>query len=219
MAGGEGSKPKLFQFWNTEKAPDEVEILMQTWAADPAFQYHRFTTKKADAFIEANFDDRTLAAYRKCAIPAMQADFFRYCALYIHGGVYVDADTKNSARLPDCLKDRKHGLLMTRETRVANDFLYVRVARSELYRKVIECAVENVENEISNNVWMVTGPGIMTHLRSNGFNKWLFEGFDFEPARKIREYVIFQGYLDYKSGRDDWRAAMGKEGRTIYSKQ
>jgi mannosyltransferase OCH1-like enzyme len=124
MAEGEGMKPKLFQFWNTERAPDEVEVLMRTWADDPAFDYHRFNAETADAFIEANFDGRTLAAYRKCAVPAMQADYFRYCALYVHGGVYVDADTENSKRLPEIFEGRTRGLLMTREDRVANDFLY-----------------------------------------------------------------------------------------------
>lgn len=87
-------KLKLFQFWNREHAPDEVELLMESWAKDPEFDYHRFNKETADVFIEANFDRRTIEAYRKCGVPAMQADFFRYCALYVHGGAYVDADTK-----------------------------------------------------------------------------------------------------------------------------
>jgi mannosyltransferase OCH1-like enzyme len=216
MVGGEGVNPKLFQFWNTEKAPDEVEVLMQTWAEDPSFEYHRFNVGSADAFIEAHFDGRTLAAYRKCGVPAMQADFFRYCVLYVYGGVYVDADTKNSGRLPDLLQGRRNGLLMTRETRVANDFLYVREAKAQLYEKTIEGAIDNVEREISNNVWIVTGPGIMTRFHHDPDSRYLFEPYDLEPARVVREFVLFQHDLGYKKGDDDWRASLGVKGSPIF---
>ena len=216
MAGGEGVKTKLFQFWNTERAPDEVEVLMQTWADDPHFDYARYTTGTAEAFIETHFDARTLAAYRKCGVPAMQADFFRYCALYVFGGVYVDADTKNSGRLPELLEGRERGLLMTRETRVANDFLYVRASGEELYRSAIALAVENIEGEITNNVWMVTGPGIMTRFYHEEESKHLLAPFDMEPARVVREYVLFQHDLAYKKGEDDWRKKLQDKERTIF---
>jgi mannosyltransferase OCH1-like enzyme len=214
---GEGVKPKLFQFWNTERAPDEVEVLMQTWAEDPQFEYHRFRTETADAFIAANFDRRTLAAYRKCGVPAMQADFFRYCALYVHGGVYVDADTKNSGRLPELLKGRVRGLLMTRETRVANDFLYVCEPKEDLYLEVIKVAVDNIERENSNNVWAVTGPGIMTQFFHKDETKHLVETFELEPARVVREYVLFQHALEYKKSDDDWRKNLKDFTRTIFT--
>lgn len=216
MSENKSVKFRLFQFWNTGRAPDEVEDLMQSWADDPTFEYYRFTTETADAFIKANFDDRTLAAYRKCGVPAMQADFFRYCALYIYGGVYVDADTKNSGRLPQLLQGRKHGLLMTRETRVANDFLYVRSINTLLYQKVIERAVENVESEVSNNVWMVTGPGIMTKLRKLKGDSPLFKDFDFAPVSVVKDYVLFQHRLAYKDGVNDWRQALGVRRNTIF---
>lgn len=210
-------KPKLFQFWNTEKAPDEVEVLMQSWADDPNFEYHRYTSLTAEAFISAKFDQRVLAAYRRCGIPAMQADFFRYCALYIHGGVYVDADTKNSGRLPELILGRKRGLLMNREARVANDFIYVRFPEEELLLRTISLAVENIEGEISNNVWMVTGPGIMTRFFHEEDKRYLLAPYDMEPARLVRDYVMFQHGLSYKKGQDDWRKLIGSEERSIFN--
>jgi mannosyltransferase OCH1-like enzyme len=216
MGEAEGVRPKLFQFWNTERAPDDVEDLMKTWADDQAFEYHRFTTNTADAFIETNFDERTLAAYRKCRVPAMQADFFRYCALYVNGGVYVDADTKNARTLPHLLEGRKIGLLMTRETRVANDFLFVRNAGEELYRRTISLAIQNIENEISNNVWMVTGPGIMTRFFLEDDKKHLLEKYDMETARVVRQHVVFQHGLSYKKTDDDWRASLHAGSPSIF---
>ena len=214
---GKANMINLFQFWNTPTAPKEVEDLLASWEADPAFNYRRFNTETAEQFIEKHFDDRTLKAFRKCKVPAMQADFFRYCALFVHGGVYVDADTKNSGRLPELLHGRKHGLLMTRETRVANDFLYVCDPHTDLYRMVIERAIENVEGEISNNVWMVTGPGIMTGFFHEPDEQYLLQPYDKEPARIVREYVLFQHDLKYKKSDDDWRSALGKGATTIFN--
>lgn len=142
----------LFQFWNNPTAPDEVEALMETWKQAPGFTYHRYNTETAAAFITQHFDVRTLAAFRKCKVPAMQADFFRYCALYVEGGVWVDADTASLGLLADYLDPRQRGLLMMRQTRVANDFLFVSQPKDALFARVIENAVQNVEQGISNNV-------------------------------------------------------------------
>lgn len=207
---------KLFQFWNLPEAPTEVEALLDTWKNDAAFDYCRFNSESADSYIETHFDLRTLAAFRSCGIPAMQADFFRYCALFVEGGVYVDADTSNSGRLPELLQGRARGLLMNRETRVANDFLYVVKAGDPLYGKVVEQAVVNVEGRISSNVWEVTGPGIMTKLHHGPTSASIFDGFDFEPARVVREYVLFQHDLAYKKGGGDWRNALKPGSKSIY---
>lgn len=212
-------KMTLFQFWNTDKGPDEVEELLASWSKDPAFDYHRFNTESAAAFIERNFDQRTLFAYRACGVPAMQADFFRYCVLYIKGGVYVDADTQNSNRLPELLQNRERGLLMMRETRVANDFLFVRNEKDPLYLLVIGQMVKNIEGQISNNVWEVTGPGIMTKLYHGENSRSAFKNFEFEMASVVREYVLFKHDLAYKKTADDWRSNLGTEKKSIFLSQ
>ena len=204
MGEGEGVRIKLFQFWNTERAPDEVEVLMQTWAEDPSFEYHRFNSETADAFIEGHFDIKTLSAYRMCGVPAMQADLFRYCALYQFGGIYIDADSINCGGLLELVSNRIRGLLMLRQNRVANDFLNICLPRDPLLEKVINRAVDNIDKEVSNNVWEVTGPGIMTKEYNSERKEELFSGFDFLEAREIVRYVNFRNDLLYKKSSDHW---------------
>lgn len=67
---------RLVQFWDKPDPPAEVALLLATWVACPGFEHHLFTAEKADAYISDHLDDRCVAAFRKCAIPAMQADFF-----------------------------------------------------------------------------------------------------------------------------------------------
>ncbi|WP_075223240.1 glycosyltransferase [Acuticoccus yangtzensis] len=206
----------LFQFWNTAVPPEEVATLMAGWQADPGFTYRRFTTETADAYIAEHLGVRAVAAFRRCAVPAMQADFFRYCALFMEGGVYVDADCENGGGLPAYIAKAGRGLLMMRQVRVANDFLFVRAARDPLFAKVIEQAIENIEKRVSNNVWAVTGPGIMTAFHRAAATRSWFDGFEMRPVQEVREIVHFRQKLEYKSSAEDWRSNLTTGAPSIF---
>lgn len=208
--------PNLFQFWDKPQPPEEVAVLMRSWAADPGFTYRRFDADTADAYVAAHVGARAAAAYRACAVPAMQADFFRYCALYHEGGVWVDADTENGGGLADFIAEAGRGMLMNRDKKIANDFMFVRAAGDPLFGEVIDQAIENVENRISNNVWLVTGPGIMTHMHLDEARRPRFDGFTIRPAREVREVVRFRHDLDYKTSGDDWRQNLSRDGASIF---
>jgi len=199
------------QFWNTSTPPDEVAALIATWQKDPNYTHRLYTAQTADDFIATHFDARTLAAYRSCAVPAMQADFFRYCILLKEGGIYVDADVQNNKRLYDFINDEDQGLLMTRIDRVANDILFVREAGNALIARTLEKAIENIEARQSNNVWLVTGPGIMTQFYKREDMEPLFAPFRMEQIGVMRQIIGFKNDLAYKSSEDDWRHNL-KEG-------
>jgi len=57
-------------------------------------------------FIKTNFDQRTYNAYNKInpIYGAMKADFFRYCVLFIQGGVYIDIKSTINVNLSDIIK-------------------------------------------------------------------------------------------------------------------
>ena len=202
---------KIFQFWNVPTPPPEVAALIAGWQNDPGYLHKLFTSETADQYIEERFDARTLAAYRTCAVPAMQADFFRYCVLLREGGIYVDADVQNHGRLFDFIHDEDQGLLMTRIDRVANDILFVRGPENELIAHTLEQAIQNIEARLSNNVWLVTGPGIMTQFYKKEDMKSLFAPFRMEQIGVMREIIGFRNNLAYKSSEDDWRHNL-KEG-------
>lgn len=216
MAQAAGQCPNLFQFWDSPSPPNEVSVLMEGWENEPGFNYRRYDAPEAERYIAKHFDSRALKAFKSCAVPAMQADFFRYCALYMEGGAYVDADTEASGKLAAYISDCSRGMLMNRQKRVANDFLFVRNAKDPLYEKVIQQAIENIEGRISSNVWMVTGPGIMTHMHLNPEQEPWFDGFDFRPVDEVRNIVIFRQKMDYKLTEDDWRSNLADGAPSIF---
>jgi len=211
------SRINLFQFWNMPDPPAEVAALMQGWRAEPGFAYRRFDAPGAEAYIAERIGAKAVAAYRQCGVPAMQADFFRYCALFSEGGVYIDADTERGGDLAAMIAGTGRGLLMNRQKKIANDFLFVRAAGDPLFEKVIAQAIENIENRVSNNVWLVTGPGIMTHMHLDPARQPWFDGFEIRPAREIRETVRFRNDLDYKTSEEDWRSNLAAGAPSIFS--
>jgi hypothetical protein len=85
--------PKLIhQTWKTKDDP-RVDRLRLSWIdRHPGFQYVLYDDHDIDRFIRKYFDDRVYFTYKRIVNGSLKADFFRYCVLYIHGGVYVDID-------------------------------------------------------------------------------------------------------------------------------
>lgn len=214
------TRPIIVQYWHAGTPPDDVAELMQTWetAAEEGFTYKCYDDSSALEFIRTNYDSRTTEAYLSCAVPAMKADFFRICALLIHPGIYVDADMRRTGagRRPFFLKDRmepilplydrfERGLLFKRETRVANGFMIIKQAHDALLGAILAAATENIEKRSSNNVYLVTGPGIATKwLKDFGSSDALFKGFEFWTADELMPYVRMVGKLPYKQSGDHW---------------
>lgn len=57
---------------------------------NPEYEYMYFNDKQCLDFISTYFSYHVIHAYQTLTSGAYKADFFRYCYLYIHGGVYID---------------------------------------------------------------------------------------------------------------------------------
>ena len=95
---------------------------------------------------------------------------------------------------------------------MANDFLSVRTADDPLIRRAFETAMTNIRARTSNNVWKVTGPGILTqlHRSDDPADRALFDGFDLITVKELKRWVGFEWTLDYKQEAEHWTTAMGE---------
>lgn len=157
----------LIQYWHTESPPPDVAALTQSVRKEnPNFKYRLFNEKSAERFIAEHFTAREVAAFRACAVPAMQADYFRYCAVLTLGGVYADADIDCSTNLAPLVGAVHSAQFFYRPTlyTVTNSFFIVHSPGHPLVKFALEVTTENIERRRFENVWLATGPGVFSTL-------------------------------------------------------
>lgn len=155
----------IMQFWDSGALPDDITPLVDSWKHhNPDFQHRLFNDATARAYIAEHFPAPYLAAFNKCAIPAMRSDFFRYAYLYQEGGVYVDAAIACNTALQEWLDfSRPLTLVRKPDGRIINGFI-VAQARHPFLKAVLDQCVININEKSSNNIWLVTGPGVINNL-------------------------------------------------------
>ena len=85
---------KIFQTHETNKLPKRmINTGCKSWIIkNPEYEYHFYDNHDRITLIKNNFDESVFNAYQQLNNGAMKADLFRYCVIYIHGGVYTDID-------------------------------------------------------------------------------------------------------------------------------
>lgn len=97
VPGGASQKiPRIIhQTFKGAIVADGMWAAANSWQTNNPDHEYRFSEDEAcEAFIAASFGNDVLSAYRLLAQGAFRADLWRYCALYVHGGVYADIDTE-----------------------------------------------------------------------------------------------------------------------------
>ncbi len=199
--------PKIvYQTWSTHTLPPIMKETHDKFKADnPEFQYILFDDDESREFIRAHFDTGVLNAYDSLLPGAFKADLWRYCVLYVNGGVYLDIKyalvDPFFFHLIDLFDKEKYPLPMVVETSPLYVYtgLLMTPPANPLYAECIRRIVENVESEYYGNSPMApTGPE-------------LFGGL-IEETDKQRAVLFY--YDDYflKEGEDEKRAKYHKRG-------
>ena len=85
----------IFQTWHSKKLPPKMYYTMKLIKQNnPNFKIFLFDDNDCRKFIQDNFDSYVLNAYDRLIPGAYKADLWRYCILYIHGGIYMDIKLK-----------------------------------------------------------------------------------------------------------------------------
>ena len=65
----------------------------QMCALNPSYSYRFYDDERCEALIREHFHHDVLTAFRSLRSGAAIADLWRYCCLYVHGGIYLDLDS------------------------------------------------------------------------------------------------------------------------------
>ena len=168
----------IFQTWETRNISIELNLLCQTWRENnKKYTYFLFDDNERKEFIKKHFDEKIYKSYCKIIPGAFKADLWRYCVLYIYGGIFVDLDTicYNSI---DILLD-EHIEFMTAVDlnnchfigtyNLTNGFI-ASIPKHPVLLNCIERIVYNIENNIIPDSNLdFSGPGVL----GKSLNKYL----------------------------------------------
>lgn len=180
--------PLVVQYWHSEERPQPIAELLASFPRhNPGLRQLVFGRSSAEAFIAEHYSQRHLDAFRACAHPAGQADYLRYCAGHVFGGLCIEADVRCGGDLRPLLGRLERGFVFGETKRhpewverifawpyavgryrvVMNGaFAFVRPG-DPLLGLAIEVATANVENRVSDGpagAWLTTGPGVFTSI-------------------------------------------------------
>lgn len=123
----------LYQTWYTKKLPPKMKECVESLKKDnPEFNYYLYDDKDCEKFIKNNFDKKVLNAYKTLIPGAYKADLWRYCILYINGGIYLDIKYKcvDGFKLIE-LTDKEYFCLdkpfiyINKESEIKNNYSYI----------------------------------------------------------------------------------------------
>lgn len=85
---------RILQTFATDCVPAGMHGAAYSWIdLNPDYCYRFFDDERCRDFLSSHFDARVLSAFDRVQVGAFKADLWRYCALYVSGGVYADLDT------------------------------------------------------------------------------------------------------------------------------
>lgn len=90
-----GIPKTIVQFWHDlAELPEDVAECITSWSKweSRGFVHRLFDRQSAEDFISRTLSHEHVLAFGRCYHPAMQADYFRLCYIFVEGGLYVDAD-------------------------------------------------------------------------------------------------------------------------------
>ncbi|MBV9783779.1 MAG: hypothetical protein JO264_08155 [Acidisphaera sp.] len=192
---------KIFQFWDTASPPVEVEALMNTWSEkNRSYQYVRFDDSSAAAFMEQAFPSWFSEALLYCHHPAMRSDLIRLAYLFVHGGIYVDADD-------ECLQpiDRVFSQLGGNASFIVsaaklqpihlNNWFIASVPQHPILADALRESCEGIlafkAAGTRSDIWDTTGPGLLTRTVAKYLLRAKAEG------RFPREKLVILSYEVY----------------------
>ena len=157
---------RLFQYWDTGAPPEEIAGWVEGFrAANPGMKHRLYDRASASAFIGRRLGERERRAFDTLAVPAMQADYFRLCALWAVGGVWIDADYQAKRPLKDLLRQAPGGLMQLWHGHVVTGVIMAREPGDAFLRACLGLATLSIEARAPQTAYMSTGPGVVNAVR------------------------------------------------------
>ncbi|CAH6419257.1 Hypothetical protein HVR_LOCUS456 [uncultured virus] len=188
--------PKVIhQTFQTHGVPNNIAQAIYSWVNhNPDYEYRYYAEHDRKAFITKHFDVKVLAAYNSLIPGAYKADLWRYCVIYINGGVYIDVKMGSLVPLNSII-DSDTDLVIINDTHdgtIYNAF-FAAAPRHPAILKTIDVVVNRIlKKEYGSHILYPTGPLAMGHaiLPLYGFTGHAHDGKHIIKDENERDQII-----------------------------
>lgn len=204
----------VFITWESlEKMPPIMKSRLKEFKQqNKEFKFFIYDDKMCRDFIEKHFNEDVLYAFDKLNPGAFKADLWRYCVLYVNGGIYLDIKytvTHNDFKLIR-LTDKEY-FAKDRDV-IGGDFgvyqaILVCMPNNSILLKCIDSIVDNVKNNFypeKRGELAITGPLLMSKF----FYQSTIKEFEltFENGKEIhlQGIRILSVYPEYRQEQDSF---------------
>ena len=157
---------RLFQYWDTGHPPDEVAEWIEGFrVGNPELKHSLYDRDSASWLIRKHFGEREQRAFEAIAVPSMQSDYFRYCAVEAFGGVYADADYLPREPLTALINQAPHSLLLMWRGHWVGGLMMFKRPQSPFVRACRDLTTLNIEARRFGTAYTAAGPGVINAIR------------------------------------------------------
>lgn len=170
--------------------PSIYNNIIKILKTNPEYNYIFITDNEAIELIQTNFGNAALTAFYRLKIGAAKADFIRYIALYVYGGVYLDLDSDINTKLINFIPQDVDFIFFYNyvEDPKIVQWLIMIAKNHFLIKKIIDEMVNRI-NRTEPNIFLATGPTLFTDVIYNEINKTNI--YDFKRTFSIEERLEF----------------------------
>lgn len=158
--------PKEYEFVSStiKKLHEHTKLLNPEWTSV------YFSDSQAREFILSNFDSKVLKAFDTLVPGAYKADLFRYCAVYVMGGVYIDFGGSFIEPLSNIIDTENDTLVLCHDRYISGHMmlynaLFAAAPQHPFLKRCIDAVVSNVRKRFYGlNALHPTGPLLMREV-------------------------------------------------------
>ena len=183
----------LYTCWHTKDLPPLMKANYDNLVAtNPRITFHLYDEDECREFIKTHFNPDVLEAYNSLIPSSYKSDLWRFCALFVNGGIYMDIKYScvNGFKFLDLTE--KEYFVRDHEPKNTYTALIVSLPGNQILFKCIRQIVENVKNKYYGD-WVLdpTGPALLgkffTQEEKNNMEMY------HDLVESINKYYIVKG--------------------------
>jgi mannosyltransferase OCH1-like enzyme len=158
----------LFTCWHSDNLPPLMrKNLEENIKKNIEIDFHFYNEKKCKNFIKKNFNKNVYRAYNQLVPCSYKSDLWRFCALYLFGGIYLDIKYScvNNFKLKEIL-NKEHFVEESEYWKRENQRVYTGLICVEPGNTIMNNCIEKIVKNVEANYYGKcsldpTGPGVL----------------------------------------------------------